>query len=502
LTKLGAKIRITDKTAEPDTTSRALKVHARTLELYRQLGLADIVVASGHKVPAVRFWVKGEPQARLSFEEVGGDLTPYSFLLIFPQDEHERLLIATLEGLGVSVERNTEFLGYCDEGAQAIARLRGPDGQEERCEAAYIVGCDGARSIVRETMGTGFPGGTYHHYFYVADVEASGPAIDGELHVDFEETDFLALFPLAGKGRARLIGTVRDDRNDRADTLNFEDVSSRIIENFKVNVETVNWFSTYRVHHRVAQHFRKGRAFLVGDAAHIHSPVGGQGMNTGIGDAINLAWKLKAVLAGRAPDALLDTYEGERVAFARRLVETTDRVFTLATAEGRIASILRTRVVPVALPILAKFGAVRDFLFRTMSQLEISYRHCSFNAGKAGDIRGGDRLPWVTTEGINNYEPLAQMVWQVHVYGRAKPDLAAWCEEHDVPLHVFAWRSQYEKAGIIRDALYLLRPDTYTGLVDPSGSVETLSRHLDARGLRIGSGGKPERAGSKITSTV
>jgi hypothetical protein len=128
------------------------------------------------------------------------------------------------------------------------------------------------------------------------------------------------------------------------------------------------------------------------------------------------------------------------------------------------------------------------------------------NVGKAGDIHGGDRLPLVVAEGIDNYEPLAQVVWQVHVYGRAEPDLAAWCGEHDVPLHVFAWRSEYEKAGIIRDALYLLRPDTYIGLIDRSCSVETLQRYLDARGMRIGSaerpGGKPGSAGSKVTSTV
>jgi 2-polyprenyl-6-methoxyphenol hydroxylase-like FAD-dependent oxidoreductase len=233
------------------------------------------------------------------------------------------------------------------------------------------------------------------------------------MHVDHEEADFLAVFPLAGKGRARLVGTVREDRADHADTLKFEDVSSRVIENLKVDVEKVNWFSTYHVHHRVAQHFRKGRAFLLGDAAHIHSPVGGQGMNTGIGDAINLAWKLKAVLGGSASDALLDTYEGERIAFAQHLVETTDRVFTLTTAEGSIASVLRTRVVPVLLSTLAHLDAVRDFLFRTMSQLEINYRHCSFNAGKAGDIR--DRLPWMAAEGTDNYEPLLDMVWQVHV---------------------------------------------------------------------------------------
>src|SRR5215831_17780934 len=162
-------------------------------------------------------------------------------------------------------------------------------------------------------MGTGYPGGTYRHLFYVADVEASGRAVDGELHVDLEEADFLAVFPLAGKGRARLIGTVRDDRADRADTLKFEDVSGRVIENLKVDVQKVNWFSTYHVHHRVTQHFRKGRAFLLGDAALIHSPAGGQGMNTGIGDAINLAWKIAAILVGHAPDKLLDSYEAERI---------------------------------------------------------------------------------------------------------------------------------------------------------------------------------------------
>src|SRR5215468_1542047 len=302
LTKLGVNVRLVDKTAEPGTTSRALAVQARTLELYRQLDLAETVVARGHKVPAVNLWVKGEPVARLPFETIGSDLTPYAFLQIFPQDEHERLLIERLAQLGVSVERRTELIGYRDEGSRVVARLRRPDGREETCETVYIAGCDGAHSIVRETMGTGYPGGTYQHLFYVTDVQASGSAVDGELHVDLEEADFLAVFPLAEKGRARLIGTVRGERAKHADTLKFEDVSRRIIDDLKIKIEKVNWFSTYHVHHRVTKNFRKGRAFLLGDAAHIHSPAGGQGMNTGIGDAINLAWKLKAVLAGCAPD--------------------------------------------------------------------------------------------------------------------------------------------------------------------------------------------------------
>ena len=289
LTKLGVKVRIVDKTVEPGTTSRALAVHARTLELYRQLDLADFVVEHGHKVPAVNLWVKGEPAARLPFATVGEDLTACPFLEIFPQDQHERFLIERLEKLGVAVERRTELMRFTDEGDRVTASLRGPDGHEEDCEATYIAGCDGARSLVRETLGTGFPGGTYRQVFYVADVEAAGPSMYGELHVDLDEADFLAVFPLAGEGGARLIGTVRDARADHADTLKFEDVSSRAIDNLKVQVRKVNWFSTYHVHHRVTEHFRKGRAFLLGDAAHIHSPAGGQGMNTGIGDAINLA---------------------------------------------------------------------------------------------------------------------------------------------------------------------------------------------------------------------
>jgi 2-polyprenyl-6-methoxyphenol hydroxylase-like FAD-dependent oxidoreductase len=279
LTKLGVPVRIIDKTDRPGTTSRALAVHARTLELYQQLDLADAVVANGHKVPAVNLWVKGKHETRVDFTDVGDGSTPYPFLHIFPQDEHEKLLIARLEAMGVTVERQTEMSGFTDDGSRITAEIKGPNGAETlKCQ--YLAGCDGARSRTREIMGTGFPGGTYAQVFYVADVEASGPPVDGELHVDLDDADFLALFPLKGAGRARLIGTVRDERAEHPEDLKFEDISGRAIANLKVKVDKVNWFSTYRVHHRVSDHFRKGRAFLLGDAAHIHSPAGGQGMTS------------------------------------------------------------------------------------------------------------------------------------------------------------------------------------------------------------------------------
>src|SRR6266446_6705940 len=286
LTRLGVRVRIFDKTAEPGTTSRALAVQARTLELYQQLDLTEAVVARGHRVPAVNLWVKGEAAARLPFERVGSGLTPYPFLHIFPQDQHERLLIERLETLGVAVERRTELISFVNRENGITARLREPGGQEVDCEAKYIAGCDGARSTVREAIGTGFPGGTYRQVFYVADVEAAGPAVNGELHVDLDEADFLGVFPLAGEGKARLIGTVRDERADRADTLTFKDISDRAINHLKVQVNKVNWFSTYHVHHRVTHHFRKGRAFLLGDAAHIYRQAVEQGIYTRIGNAI------------------------------------------------------------------------------------------------------------------------------------------------------------------------------------------------------------------------
>ncbi len=485
LTRLGVKIRIIDKTTEPGTTSRALAVQARTLELYRQLELTDAVVAKGHRVPAVNFWVKGERWAHMPFNDPGRGLTPYPFLHIFPQDEHERLLVARLEELGVSVERGTELTGFTEKADGVLARLRGADGNEVDCEAFFLAGCDGARSKVRETIGTGFPGGTYQHLFYVADVEATGPAVNGELQLDLDEADFVAIFPLAGEGRARLIGTVRDERAGRAETLTFDDVSKHAIGRMKVAVTRVNWFSTYHVHHRVTQHFRKGRAFLIGDAAHIHSPAGGQGMNTGIGDAINLAWKLAAVVRGRAGDRLLDSYEAERIGFARKLVATTDRAFTFATGQGRFADFVRTRLAPVVIPAAFRFAAARRFAFRTVSQTMINYRGGPLSRGTAGNVQGGDRLPWAPVDGADNFAPLGHMDWQVHVYGKASDALVRWCSHQNLPLNAFTWQPRHESAGLARNALYLLRPDTYVALAEPGGSPDALDRYFKEIGMRL-----------------
>jgi 2-polyprenyl-6-methoxyphenol hydroxylase-like FAD-dependent oxidoreductase len=484
LTKFGVPVRIIDKTAEPGTTSRALAVSARTLEFYRQLGVADPLVEGGVKAPGANFWVQGTQVARLPLDRIGEGLTPFPFALIFPQDAHERVLIERLEALGVTVERRTELVRFAPRGDGVRATLRRADGAEEICEASYLAGCDGAHSTVREALAIGFPGGTYAAIFFVADVEGSGPATNGEIHVDLGRSDFLAVFPLKGTGRVRLVGTVLERPAGAHGDWTFDDVRDRVLGHLKFTIGQVNWFSTYHVHHRVAAKFREGRAFLLGDAAHVHSPVGGQGMNTGIGDAVNLAWKLAAVLNGGAADSLLDTYEPERIGFARRLVATTDRAFTMVTAQGPIAWRVRTRLVPLVVPFLFRLAAVRRFLFRTVSQIGVNYRDSPLSEGAAGSVRGGDRLPWVeTAPDEDNFAPLTALAWQVHVYGEPPRGVAEACGELGLPLDLFAWQPEMRRSGLMRGALYLVRPDGYVALADPDGDPERLGRYFLSRGL-------------------
>jgi len=486
LTHLKVPVRIVDRTAEPGTTSRALAVQARTLELYGQIDLARTVVDRGHRVRAVNFWVAGKRRASAMLGDLGAALSPFPFAVVFPQEEHERLLIDRLAALGVVVERGFELADFEESAGEVRAHLKRPDGGIETFAAAYIAGCDGAHSAVRSTLAIGFGGGTYDHLFYVADVQAAGAVVDGNIHVALDTTDFLAIFARRPAGAVRLVGTVREDAARASpEQISWEDVSRRVMGWLPIEVGRVNWFSTYRVHHRVAEHFRRGRAFLLGDAAHIHSPVGGQGMNTGIGDAINLAWKLAAVLQERAPESILDSYEPERIAFARRLVRTTDRVFSVVTSSSWSARFFRLEVFPRLVALLFPLRVMRRLLFRTVSQTAVNYRGGPLSEGRAGAVHGGDRLPWVPlAEDIDNFAPLASIGWQVHVYGRPRPAIESLCRERALPLHAFSWHPALEASGLERDALYLVRPDGYVGLADPRAEAAVLAAYLDARGLK------------------
>jgi 2-polyprenyl-6-methoxyphenol hydroxylase-like FAD-dependent oxidoreductase len=464
LTKIVIPVRLIDQSEKPGTTSRALVLHARNLEFYRQLGIDQVAIERSIPFKVANLWLHGKKIGTASFGDLGVNISPYPYALIFPQDLHEQMLVEQLELLGIRVERNTTLLSFRSTENKVVAQIKKKNGEEETYEAAYLAGCDGAHSIARKELGIEFAGGTYQDIFYVADLQAEGAAADGQMHGALDDADFLAIFPMKGKGRIRLVGSVRRDLQQK-EHLAWDDVSQHIIQVMKIDVKEVKWFSTYHVHHRVASHFQQGNVFLLGDAAHIHSPVGGQGMNTGIGDAVNLAWKLGAVLQGTSPASLLPTYETERIAFARQLVDTTDRAFVFVTARGRLATWVRLHLVPLLIPFLFRFAFVRRKMYKILSQTSIRYPKSPISAGNAGRIKGGDRLPWVNfPDGTNNYESLRSMDWQLHCYGEASASLQQTAKEKHIALHIFPWNKTAQTAGLKQEAFYLIRPDGHVAL--------------------------------------
>ncbi len=484
LARAGVRPRVVEKNAGPGEASRAMAVHARTLELYRQLGIADGVVAGGLKMTGGRFWDRGKLRAGFELGDIGGTVSPFPFVLSYPQDDHERYLLDRLREAGVSVEWNTELVGLQDKGDRVHARLRTAAGETET-DYAYLCGCDGARSAVRHALGFGFPGGTYESRFYVADVAGEGWSPGEYVNASLAPDEFCLGFPLRRAGMVRVIGILPAALASRHD-LTYEDVRPTVEHLLGLRVTAVNWFSTYNIHHRVAERFRVGRAFIAGDAGHVHSPVGGQGMNTGIGDAINLAWKLAAVVGGKAAPALLDSYEPERVRFARTLVASTDRLFSFVIDTGLPGWFLRRVWMPRVMPLAAKLPAVRRTMFRLISQTRIEYRPSPMSTGAAGRVHAGDRLPWLVSP--DNFAPLAARDWQVHVYGAVGPALGEVAAGANVPVHVFPWGTAARKVGLSQDAIYLVRPDGYVGFAGRQNTMDGLKSYLARWAIR-GRGG-------------
>jgi 2-polyprenyl-6-methoxyphenol hydroxylase-like FAD-dependent oxidoreductase len=451
-------------------------VHARTLEFYRQLGFAEEAVARGIPVRAIHLREGNEEAAVFRIGDFGEGISPYPYLLSFPQDDHEKLLGECLNAAGITIEWNTELMRFEDDGERVQAVLQ-HDGAEETCETPYLCGCDGASSAVRHGLNLGFSGGTYEQRFFVADVRATGDAVNGDFNFCLGTDAFCAVFPIRSVDRQRLIGIIPDAMDDDPD-LTFADLQTTVENLVGIQIQEVNWFSTYRVHHRVADHFRRGRVFIAGDAGHIHSPAGGQGLNTGIGDAVNLAWKLAAVLQGCAAPSLLDTYETERIAFARLLVESTDRAFRLMVGRNTGSQLLRSYLVPHLVPFLLGFSGVRRAAFRLVSQTRIHYHNSPLSRGAAGEIHGGDRLPWVTEENGDNFAPLTALDWQVHVYGTVGEALRDTASGHRLPIHEFAWGTFAEVTGLEKDAAYLIRPDGYVALALPEQDTASLETYL------------------------
>lgn len=306
------------------------------------------------------------------------------------------------------------------------------------------------------------------------------------MNVYIDEEHFFGIFPVPGINHYRVVGFVPSDLIDKPD-LTFEDVRPDVERYTHLRVTDIVWFSTYNSHHRVAERFRSDRVFLLGDAAHIHSPAGGQGMNTGLMDATNLGWKLASVLNGETDERLLASYEPERMAFARQLVSTTDRIFTVVTSPRPVPRAIRS-VIPLSLlSVLSRFPQMRRWFFGTISQTRVNYRESLISRGTAGRVRAGDRLPWVQwSGGGSNYDALRTLRPHLQVYGAVSPEVERFARQHpELPLLRFSFTPEAAHAGLQAGACYLLRPDGYVAYAASRFSSEEFLAFLrDAWGRR------------------
>ena len=504
LRRRGVRTRIIDRHSGPAQQSRAMAVQARTLEIYSQLGIADRALARGRRGSGANMWAQGRLRARIPLGDIGQDLSPHPYVLMLGQDANEVILGERLRDFGSAVEWNTELVALEQHPDRVDATLRLPDGSEARLAATWIAGCDGGHSTVRRLSDIGFPGAPYEQVFYVADTEAIGPMKAEELNVFLFRDGFHLFFPMHGRDRWRAIGILPKTLRHR-DDLAFEDVVVAISNDVGAGLRFVgcDWFSTYRIHHRCAEHFRKGRAFLLGDAAHVHSPAGGQGMNTGLQDAYNLGWKLALISSGQADPALLDTYEAERQPVARRLLRTTDRAFTMLVSDGWGAGMLRTRVIARVLAFAMTQARVRTLAFRTISQIGIRYRNSPLSrtvgVAAADGPRAGDRFPWLrlALEAGGPRHDLFQRLdgtrFHLLVFGQAQAGSEAvrQLQEGAVPVEATvvptdsANDAALAGAGISQPSFFLLRPDGHIGLAGDRLDLAAIRRYLGEKPLAI-----------------
>lgn len=371
----GVSCRIIDQAAVRSEWSRALVVQARSLELLQKMGIADELVSRGRRTIKVTPFVEGRRAVDLEFGDIGVNDTPYPFLLFVSQAETERVLEMHLEDLGARVERPVELLSFTQDPEGVNARLRHGNGGEETVRVRYIVGADGAHSVVRKTSGLSFEGDAYPQDFVLADVELDWEGEEDHLYFFLSRKGVLAVFPLAGPSTYRLIATRAEDAPPDAGDPTLEEFQQLATElsAIPMRLHDPGWLARFRLHHRGVNSYRAGRAFVAGDAAHIHSPAGGQGMNTGMQDAYNLAWKLALVIKGYAPDSLLDSYHEERYPIGQRLLRTTDRMFSVAATRNPLFATIRDLLIPQVVPRLLGTRSRRARAFRFVSQLGIKY---------------------------------------------------------------------------------------------------------------------------------
>lgn len=485
LKRAGMDVRIIDKSDHMARYSQALVVQTRTLEQFQRYGIAEKMMAHGRKLHEAKFYSEGKLIVDFKIDKVE---SRYPFALFIPQSETEKVLNEFMESLGVRTERRVELVSLSQDG-QVRATLRNADGRTEEIGPRWVIGCDGAHSVVREKTGTAFEGKGIGLSFYLGDCEVEGEDVpQDELSLHVHHGDVLFMARLTG-GVVRLITALHEQSANEKPEISVDDLQ-RIVDRIgvRVKIRSGEWLTPFHVNDRQAKHYRIGNVFLAGDASHIHSPVGGQGMNTGIQDAANLCWKIAAVTRG-AEDRLLDSYEEERGEVGKALLRFTERGLKLASTANPIIE----RVRDALAPMVTMLPSVQRNAIGFITETAIEYRSSSAvrDYGGDGHLRAGDRLPDLPLGKWDSHSTLLGD-WtaprhRVIGLNLDKDDIETLRDNVPPAEVVSLTRDQlgYEGRRLFGDdgKLFVLRPDGYLGFRAPMGYNVELMNYARQDGL-------------------
>ncbi len=479
LARYGIPFKIIDRHRDLSDQSKALAVQARSLEIFDRWGLGDRVAAAGAQVQSIAMTFEGKTRARLELGRLGEGLTRYPYVLILPQPVTEELLEERLAACNGSVQWHTELVGLRAYDDVVEVDVRTPKGQET-WQPRYVIAADGARSFIRKELGVPFHGGTYENQFFLADCDIAWDMPPHELELVPHEEGVLAFFPMGGK-KYRVIGTLTEAHREKAE-ISFAEIEAEVFRHAQISMKLENctWSSIYRIHHRCIEQFRHGSVFFAGDAAHVHSPAGAQGMNTGIQDAVNISWKIAYVLKGWAMPEILNSYHAERHPFAERLVKSTDIAFKVMASPKKWAQFTRRFLVPHLLPRLWSQMELRREIFRFIAQIATRYGDSPLSKEDGEIFPAGARVPDVPLpNGIRLYEALRDGKWQLLIWGE-KGD--SWKQAWSHVMHVLPVTAEtlaaMAKKPLSSTGAVLVRPDGYVGLQMQPYAPEALKKYL------------------------
>jgi 2-polyprenyl-6-methoxyphenol hydroxylase-like FAD-dependent oxidoreductase len=508
LRRFGLPVRLIDKAEGPSATSRALGIQARTLELLEQRHLTEEILRLGNPATYGSIYGDGKRLVRIDFGTVR---SRYNYLLMLSQAETERILREAIAKLGVEIGWGVTMVGMTQDALarrdnRVQATLRDRNGAHETVGTPWLISAEGAHSSVRTTLNMEFSGQTVPRQYMLGDVYVEGDLPPTDFHIFGSEHGFMALFPMS-KGHFRLIAdNPIHGRHDGDPTL--EEIQQVYDQRAAIPAKfrDMSWSSWFTINSRMVHHLRMGRLLLGGDAAHIHAPAGAQGMNTGMQDMINLCWKLALVVQGKSPEALLDTYEHERIPVIQNVLRRTEQINDMIGAQDHVYRAVFEQIAP----IVGGLRAVQSNTANHMAQIEYAYHNSllSENHRAHGTLKAGERVPeitvryrasdWTATRLLQLLDPSAFVLLVAHGSegDHLDPQLVEAIADATVPVHIVEMAQSPGEPGEGyahvfggKDDVFLIRPDSYVALTASAGAAPSALRAWCGKWL---AGGQPK----------